>query len=153
MTFDLSIRPARPEERLELIELQRRASLANPGDREVLLAHPEAIDLPSAMIELGDVLVAERDGVRLGFAAIAPRDDGQIELDGLFTEPANWNGGVGRALVRAAGELSRSRGAGILHVIGNPHALGFYERCGFIAVGEFKTQFGVGVLMTLDLGR
>ena len=31
----------------ELESIQRRASLNNPGDRETLLAHPDALELPA----------------------------------------------------------------------------------------------------------
>jgi hypothetical protein len=43
----LHIRPALPEERLDLENLQRRASLALETYREQLEAHPDAIDLPA----------------------------------------------------------------------------------------------------------
>ena len=51
----LHIRPALPEERLELEELQRRASLALETYRDQLEANPDAIDLPAEQIERGDV--------------------------------------------------------------------------------------------------
>lgn len=50
---NLRQRPATAGERRQLVELQRRASLANPGDREALLAHPDAIDLPLDLFLLG----------------------------------------------------------------------------------------------------
>ena len=40
------IRPARQDERALLEALQWRASLANPGDRDSLLANPDAIIIP-----------------------------------------------------------------------------------------------------------
>ena len=51
----VTIRPARVDEQPALESLQRRASLANPGDREALLAHPEAIALPVEQLEAGAV--------------------------------------------------------------------------------------------------
>ena len=66
----LNIRPAVPEERLELEELQRRASLALETYRDQLEANPDAIDLPAEQIERGEVLVAEVDGRLAGFAAV-----------------------------------------------------------------------------------
>jgi hypothetical protein len=66
---------------------QWRASLGNPGDRDALLANPDAIALPIEQIAAGCVFVAERDGVVAGFAAVVPRPDGGAELDALFVEP------------------------------------------------------------------
>ena len=139
------IRLAVTSERHALEALQRRASLNNPGDREALLAHPDAIELPSAQIAAGQVFVAERDGAILGFAAVLPREDGDTELDGLFVEPDLWSRGVGRALVEYCVALARSHGAAFLHVVGNPHAEGFYRRCGFERFGTIDTRFGPGL--------
>src|SRR6476659_6181481 len=93
------IRTALPAERLRLEALQWRASLANSGDRDSLLANPDAISLPIEQIVDGHVFVAERHGVIVGFAAVLPRPDGDAELDALFVEPSLWKGGVGRLLV------------------------------------------------------
>ena len=54
---DLLIRPAVTSEQKELEELQLRASLTNAGDRDALLAHPDAIELPLAQISAGGVFV------------------------------------------------------------------------------------------------
>lgn len=149
----VTIRPARPDEQAALEALQRRASLANPNDREALLAHPDAIELPVAQLAGGHVFVAERDGVIVGFAAVLPREDEGAELDALFVEPALWKGAIGRALVDHCADVARARGATFLHVIGNPHAEGFYAACGFEAVGTVATRFGSGLSMRRGLDR
>src|SRR6476661_5802883 len=123
---DVLIRPAILSERQALESLQRRASLTNPGDRDALLANPDAIALPIEQIAAGCVFVAERDGVVAGFAAVLPRPDGGAELDALFVEPHLWKHGIGRRLVDYSAEVARVRAASFLHVIGNPHAEGFY---------------------------
>jgi len=142
MSGPLQIRLARAVERSLLVALQVRASLANEGDRALVLAHLGEIDLPLEEIVQGRVFVAERDGSVLGFAAILPRDDGEVGLDGLFVEPDAWKGGAGRALVLHAVAQARASGARALHVVGNTHALGFYARLGFTVVGEEQTPFG-----------
>lgn len=147
----LRLRTARVEDRDELIELQRRASLANPEDREAILAHPDAIDIPPGQFEAGDVIVAEEGGAALGFTAMFVRPDGQVELDGLFVDPDHWKAGVGRALIRAAENRAREHGANSLHVIGNRDAGGFYTRVGFKALGEIPTRFGSGRRFIRDL--
>ena len=138
----LSIRLARPEERDELEELQRRASLALPDYREQLIAHPDAIHLPPAQVANGQVLVAELDGRAVGFAAVVGG-----ELDGLFVEPELWGQGIGRMLVDAATHGARRKGLA-LTVVANPTARQFYERCGFSLEGETKTRFGPGLRMS-----
>jgi GNAT superfamily N-acetyltransferase len=138
----LTIRVARPEERVDLEALQRRASLALPEYREQLRAHPDAIDLPAEQIERGQVLVAERGDEIAGFAAVI-----EGELDGLFVEPELWRQGIGAALVEAAAHQARQLGVA-LTVTANPTARGFYEHCGFSVEGETQTRFGPGLRMS-----
>jgi GNAT superfamily N-acetyltransferase len=142
---------AKRSERRALEELQTRASLKNPGDREAILANPDAIQIPDSQIENEQIFVAERNGAISGFAAILPRDDGDIELDGLFVEPEQWNTGVGRMLVSACSSRAKSLGAKRLCVAGNPHAEGFYIACGFVIYGTTQTRFGPGLLMQRTL--
>lgn len=143
----MRLRPARPDERAALEDLQRRASLVWDDYREALSAHPEAIELPAEQIAAGQVIVAERDGVTLGFTVVLPRADDGAELDGLFVEPDHWRSGVGRRLVDAAVAAAREGGAATLHVIANPRALSFYEAVGFERLGETPTRFGPAIAM------
>jgi GNAT superfamily N-acetyltransferase len=144
---ELTVRPAASLEREPLEAIQRRASLNNPGDRDALLANPDAIMLPLQQIVEGRVFVAERQGKILGFSVILPREDGNSELDGLFVEPECWRQGIGRALIEHCGRAAKNLGARYLHVIGNTHAEHFYVACGFQVIGTEHTQFGVGLLM------
>jgi N-acetylglutamate synthase-like GNAT family acetyltransferase len=147
----IAIRPARVDERSLLEDLQRRASLANPGDREALLEHPDAIAIPVAQLAAGRVFVAESAGAIVGFAALEPRADGDAELDALFVEPTQWRLGVGQRLVDRCCDVARGTGARAIHVIGNPHAQAFYLACGFESAGTAATRFGIGLLMRRPL--
>ena len=143
----ITIRVAVVADQPFLEALQWRASLNNPGDREALLANQDAIEMPISQIEAGGVCVADDAGVIKGFAAILRRDDGDAELDALFVEPQDWGQGVGRVLVEQCVSAARATGAATMHVIGNPHAKGFYLSCGFVLLGEKQMRFGVGLLM------
>ena len=148
---NIVIRPALLSERSSLEALQWRASLANPGDRDSLLANPDAIVLPEEQIASGHVFVAEDGSVIVGFATVLPRPDGNAELDALFVDPSLWKRGVGRLLVDRCADVARTRASRILHVVGNPHAEGFYTSCGFRTMGTFETRFGPGLLMERGL--
>ena len=143
----MNIRPAIPAERRTLEALQWRASLGNEGDRDALLRHPDAIDLPAEQIAAGGVFVLERDGAIVGFSAILPREDGDTELDALFVEPQIQRQGIGRKLIEHCAAVARSAGSRALHVIGNEHARAFYLSCGFEILGPFETRFGSALLM------
>ena len=143
----LVIRLAVPSEKTELEQLQMRASLANEGDRDALLAHPDAIAIPAEQIAKGRLFVAEWKGVVAGFAAVEPREDGESELDALFVDPHMQRRGIGRALIEYCADFAHKQGSTALHVVGNPHAKNFYEECGFEVTGTTETRFGPGLLM------
>lgn len=147
----VTVRHAVAAEQKALEALQWRASLSNPGDREALLANPEAVELPLQQIESGGVFVAEVAGSVRGFAALLPRDDGNSQLDALFVEPEAWRQGIGRALVEYACSAASSSGARSIYVVGNPHAEAFYQACGFQMLGTKEMRFGVGLLLKRDL--
>ena len=139
-------RRARPNERLDLEELQHRSSRALPEYREQLDANPEAIHLPLEQIERGQVVVAEGvDGVA-GFAVILIGED-SAELDGLFVEPELWRRGVGSVLVELAAREARLAGLSLTVITARP-VRGFYEKCGFSVEGDAETRFGPALRMS-----
>jgi GNAT superfamily N-acetyltransferase len=148
---EVSIRPAVLSEQWILEELQRRASLNNPGDREAILAHPDAIELPPEQIEAGGVFVLEKGAEIAGFAVILPRNDGWTELDGLFVDPRFQRHGFGRSLVEHCAGVALRHGSPVMHVIGNHHAEPFYVKCGFRTTGVAKTRFGDALQMERKL--
>lgn len=150
---ELEIRPANPGERQALIALQWRASLTHEAYRALLLEHPDAIDLPIEHIAQGGTLVATIDGVIAGFAVVVAHPDGTVELDGLFVEPGRARMGIGRALVREAGDKARQWHAAHLVVVASPETRGFYGGCGFAVIGEADTRFGTAVTMRQDIAR
>ena len=92
----LDIRLAHPDDRLNLIELQRRASLASETDevRQMLIDDPGIIDLDEEMLANNEVFVAERGDRIVGFATIIAHDGNDAELEGLFVEPSEWRQGI-----------------------------------------------------------
>jgi len=146
----LEIRIAHPDDRLNLIELQRRASLASEtGDvRQMLIDDPSIIDLDEEMLANNEVFVAERGDRIVGFATIIAHEGNDAELEGLFVEPSEWRQGIATQLVHPVLREARAWGATRLHVMANPNVLGFYEANGFTRIGERKTQLGpMGILM------
>lgn len=140
----VDIRLARADDRRDLIELQRRASLAIEGEevREQLLADPDIIDLDPEMIARNEVFVAQVAGRIVGFATIIAHEGNDAELEGIFVEPSEWRKGVGLALMHQIDREAAAWGASRLHVIASRRVEGFYTRAGFIVTGEVKTQLG-----------
>jgi GNAT superfamily N-acetyltransferase len=151
----LRIRTAEPGEQRALEALQRRASLAREEYRAQLLAEPDAVVLPLEQLVEGRVIVVECGAQVAGLGVWLRRDDREVELDGLFVEPALWRRGLGAALVWEIERRAIAEGATVLHVIANPTAEAFYLACGFAFSGEQLTRFGVARTMrkALKAGR
>ena len=85
------------------------------------------------------LLVAERDGRIVGFAAYGPHREPDLgaeagELYAIYVAPEAWGTGAGRALIRAVADGLRAAGhrVGILKVLdANARARAFYEREGW----------------------
>jgi GNAT superfamily N-acetyltransferase len=144
------IRDAMPADLAALRDVYRRASLSNEGDRETLLANPDALEFPGLGGDDRRTRVATADGRIAGFATSVPAGD-VVELDDLFVDPGRMRLGAGRALVLDAVAIARELGAGRVEVTANPHALVFYGKAGFIADHEVQTRFGPGLRMHIDV--
>jgi GNAT superfamily N-acetyltransferase len=144
------IRDAMPADLAALRDVYRRASLSNEGDRETLLANPDALEFPGLGGDDRRTRVATADGRIAGFATSVPAGD-VIELDDLFVDPSWMRQGAARALVLDAVAIARELGAGRVEVTANPHALVFYGKAGFIAGHEVQTRFGSGLRMHIDV--
>ena len=140
----VEIRLAHPDDRLNLIELQRRASLVGEtGDvLQRLLDEPELIDIDEELLANNEVIVAEIGSTIVGFASFIAQDGNDAELDGMFVEPSHWRQRSGRALIEAVERELVAWQATRLRVVANPNALAFYTALGFVVIGEEKTPLG-----------
>ena len=151
----LAIRLAQPDDRLKLVELQRRASLAGAEDevRRQLRERPELIDLEAEMIADNQVMVAVIGEEIVGFATIVTHEGDDAELEGLFVEPSHWRTGIGTALLHAIEREAGAWDANRLHVLANLEAVPFYRANGFERLGEQRTELGpMALLMAKAIG-
>ncbi len=146
------IRWSTPADLPALTEVFARASLSNEGDREALLAHPEALVLEGDGIAEGLTRVATNGDDIVGFATAVLVDD-VLELQDLFVDPDWMRHGIGHDLVRDAAAFAAERGFEAIAVTANPHAYSFYDALGFVADGEIHTAFGPGQRMHLVVHR
>jgi predicted N-acetyltransferase YhbS len=142
------IRWSTPADLPALTDVFARASMSNEGDRDALLAHPEALVLEGDGIAEGLTRVATTANDIVGFATTV-LVDGALDLQDLFVDPHWMRHGVGRRLVQDAAAIAARRGFEGLAVTANPHAFAFYDALGFVADSEIQTLFGPGQRMHL----
>jgi GNAT superfamily N-acetyltransferase len=143
---NVSIRPGVAADLAVVQEVFRRSCLTNEGDRDLFSAHPELLDWSDLALRQGRTRVAVADGRVAGFATIL-LTEASAEVEDLFVDPDWMRRGIGRALVEEIGSLARSAGWQFMEVDANPHALSFYTRVGFVAVGEAVVQYGRALRM------
>jgi GNAT superfamily N-acetyltransferase len=77
-----------------------------------------------------------------------------VQLRGMAVSDQMQNTGVGRALIEAGVEHARSLGARYIWAKARDSAIYFYERCGFVVVGDEFVEPASGMphhLVALDL--
>ncbi|WP_405181747.1 GNAT family N-acetyltransferase [Nocardia sp. NBC_01377] len=154
MDESLGIRLAEAADFDSLQAIFVRASLSNAGDRDVLLANPDALVLTPDRIAQRRTVVAVTDtGTIAGFASSGAITDDSVELDDLFVDPSMMRRGIGRRLVDAIAADARRRGLTEIVVTANPHADAFYRSAGFVELHQVSTEFGSGARMSLAVTR
>jgi SAM-dependent methyltransferase/GNAT superfamily N-acetyltransferase len=119
-----------PDAELDTIDRTERLAawsqrLADPGD--------------------GSVVVAEVDGVVVGFSSCGPSPDHEAvgTVVTCYVDPEHWGSGVGRSLLRAARQLLAARGfteAELWTLAGNDRSLRFYRADGWEPDGTVKQE-------------
>jgi putative acetyltransferase len=130
-----SVRPARADDAEALCEIQtsaiRKLGLSHYSQSDVdAWAEGLAPDPYVDLIAKTCVLVAERDGVPIGFSSL---DLQTGEFVSLYVAPAEARRGVGHRLVAELMEQGRAAGLARIFCESSLGAVGLYERAGFTA--------------------
>lgn len=132
----LVIRPAVAVDAEALSRLARR-SKGHWGYSEAFL---EACRAELAVTEAdcidGSVFVAECGGRLGGFYGLKRLSGDTSDLDALYVEPSMLGRGIGRRLLEHAMRRAHRDGFRSLMIQADPHAAGFYTRCGAMPVGH-----------------
>ncbi|MDH6519699.1 putative GNAT family N-acyltransferase [Streptomyces sp. SAI-208] len=135
----------------------------DPGDREACFTVrkevfvgeqgvPEDIEYDAYDAVAVHVLAVREDGVPLGTGRLLTGDaaagktggDASVgSLGRLAVTQAARGLGVGAALVRAIEDAARARGLAAVDLHAQTHALGFYERLGYVAYGPEFPDAGI----------
>src|SRR5258707_13537970 len=95
----ITIRPARPDEFETLSALAKRSKAYWGYDAAFMRLSEASLTIAPALIATRRVRVAENaEGDLLGFASLAPLEDGAWDLLHMFVEPAAIGTGAGTAL-------------------------------------------------------
>lgn len=157
----MELRPATPADAAALADLGTRSfiekfgHLYTPADLATFLeqSHSKAKVAKEIADPLMRVMLAERDGILLGFCKLVmecgwpehARGSRAIELKQLYTEPAVTGQGIGARLMDWALDEARAFGADEVQLSvysDNPGAQKFYTRYGFDKTADIHFMVG-----------
>jgi GNAT superfamily N-acetyltransferase len=127
----IEIRRAVPTDSERATELARRAKAHWGYPEEWLAAWDADLKITEAAIERHATFVAALDDEVVGVCQLQESDQHAF-LEHVWVDPVAHGRGVGRALV----EHARSNARGVIAIVADPHAEGFYFRLGARRVGE-----------------
>jgi predicted GNAT family N-acyltransferase len=131
--FGFTVRAASWREDLQPLQAVRRAVFID--EQHV----PEALEWDGDDAVSLHVLAQDAQGHAIATGRLLP--DGHI---GRMAVVRDWRGrGVGRAMLEFLVACGRKRGDKALHLNAQTHALGFYERLGFVAHGGEFMDAGI----------
>ena len=145
------VRQAGPDDHRQLNDVMRRASLAVESGEVLreLLQSPELLEVDTSLLSCGQVVLAESDGIPIGFASFTLTSSIEAELDGMFVDPMHWRRGVGRMIFEAVELELGERRIKRVRVVAGSQAVDFYRSVGFSIIGEEKTPLGPTVPVML----
>jgi N-acetylglutamate synthase-like GNAT family acetyltransferase len=142
MTDDLTIRPARSQERGILSDLAFRSKASWGYSPEFMEACRAELSISEEDIARPDrhYVLAETNRETLGYYALERLSTDEYELEALFVEPQHIGHGVGKRLMQHAKLHARGAGARSLLIQGDPNAADFYRAAGGVQIGERESD-------------
>ncbi len=108
-------------------------------DEQHVPAEEELDDLDAVSVHV----LARVDGEPVGTGRLIPVDDGHGKIGRMAVRSAFRGRGVGAAIMERLMDAARERGMQSLSLSAQLHALGFYERFGFVAHGDVFHEAGI----------
>lgn len=146
------IRPARPNELPELIDLMHRSKAHWGYDDAFMTAARAVLQLSMRDLEVGHLVVFDTGSIQ-GMCQLIVEGQ-QADLNKLFVAPEGMGQGVGRALMEWAIRTAHKAGAVRIEIEADPDAVPFYERMGARVIGQVPSEAIAGrmlPLMEIDL--
>ena len=131
------IRRATPDDVDALTDLAHRAKAHWRYPATWLRAWDPQLTITTGYLEIHHVWVADVDGRIVGMCALEDRRR-TWGLEHVWVEPAVHRRGIGRALVLHALDEARRMRPGVVQLLADPYATGFYERLGARFAGESR---------------
>jgi len=129
------IRPAAADEADALSDLAHRAKAHWGYPANWMRKWDAQLTILPGYLEMHDVWVAEEDATIVGMCALEDQHT-RWHLEHVWVEPSHHGRGIGRALVLHAVDEAHRRHGGVVELLSDPFACGFYEKLGARKAGD-----------------
>lgn len=117
-----------------------RSKQSNGYDAAFMAACREELTVTAERMAEGAYWVAESGGAIRGCVCLGIDEGGTSgEINAFFTDPAHQRRGIGMALWTKILEEARRAGLVRLHLAADPAAVPFYQRLGFVTIGQIAS--------------
>ncbi len=142
-----------PDEMQEALSVRRRVFIEEQGVPEDL--EIDAYDARSALGTTALHVLARVDGVAVATGRLLlESDDGHVHIGRVAVLSEHRGFGYGRTVMLALHDIARDRGIRAVTLAAQLHAIGFYEKLGYIARGPVFLDAGISHrLMDLSILR
>lgn len=131
-----------PDEATSMSSLAMRSKAHWGYSAKFMDACTDELSVSRANVESSDChyVVAEVNGVIVGFYELEVLSGVEMELAALFVDPKFIGTGVGKSLVERAKLHAANLGARSLIIQGDPNAEKFYRAAGGVSTGEKESE-------------
>ncbi|MFC4620048.1 GNAT family N-acetyltransferase [Camelliibacillus cellulosilyticus] len=109
--------------------------------QEKTLKEAYSDDMMRKRFETSLLFVAEDDGVIAGYAFYSSEQPKEIYLESIYIHPDHQGKGIGKKLYEAGPDTFKQAKRMMLTVYKGNDSIHFYEKLGFVAKGEIKSDF------------
>ena len=161
MTFPVTLRPATPDDVEQILAFIRELAAYEKLEHQVVATAAELARHLFGERPAAEVVIAELEGVPVGFALFFQNFSTFLGRPGLFLEdlyvqPHARGKGIGKTLLVHLARLAVERGAGRLdwNVLDwNAPAIGFYQRLGATVLPDWRTCRVTGAALSKLAGE
>ncbi|MFA6262259.1 MAG: GNAT family N-acetyltransferase [Bacteroidia bacterium] len=147
----MTIKRAISSDHLILTDITKKAKAYWGYSDEQMEKWSDILTITSDYIEKNSVYKLCIDTATIGYYSFFEPDEGTVELDNLFLFPDYIGSGLGRLLI--VDFIERMKAANIKYIVleAEPKAEGFYEKFGFVKVGQVESSIENRFLFKMKL--
>ncbi|MBZ4037152.1 GNAT family N-acetyltransferase [Flavobacterium sp. 17A] len=136
----MNIQKAKTEDHIRLTEITKKSKAYWGYSEEQLEKWSNNLTVTADYIQTNPVFNLVDENQIIGYYSYLKKEDNQVKLDNLFILPEYIGKGFGSFLMNDFLERMRNEKCQKIILDSEPNAEQFYQKIGFVKIGEFETS-------------